>query len=75
MIYVATNGDTWDSIAFKTLGDEFAFESLIQLNYDLCDIVQFLGGENVYISDDLYTTYRSEGSNKTQINIIKAPWG
>ena len=75
MIYISTNGDTWDSIAFKTLGDEFAFESLIKLNYDLCDIIQFLGGENVYISDDLYKTYRSESSNKTQINIIKAPWG
>lgn len=77
MIYTATQGDTWDSIAFKTIGDEFGFEDLVKANYDLCEIVQFLGGEKVTIPDDTLFVYANDANpNKTtKVRVIDAPWG
>ena len=76
MIYIAANGDTWDSVAYKTLGDEFAFETLIKANYDLCEIVQFLGGEKVTIPDDeVYQYSTNDPNNTTKVRVISAPWG
>ena len=77
MIYNATQGDTWDSIAYKTVGNEFQFESLIQANYELSEIVQFLGGEKVTIPESIYNAYTIDGQrvNTTQVRVIDAPWG
>jgi phage tail protein X len=77
MIYTATQGDTWDSIAFKTVGDEFQFEALIKSNYELSEIVQFLGGEKVNIPDSVINTYTMNGVNSstTKVRVIEAPWG
>lgn len=77
MIYTATQGDTWDSISFKAIGDEFLFESLINANYELSEIVQFLGGEKVNIPENIYNSYSVDGqrANSTQIRVIDAPWG
>lgn len=63
--YTAANGDTWDSIAFKTVGDEFLCDQVCAANaYHLDGIVMFEGGEKVEIPDDL----------AVEAAMIKAPW-
>lgn len=77
MIYIATQGDTWDSIAYKTTGDEFQFVTIIENNRDLCDVVQFDGGERVYIPDSIDNIYRiatSPWQSTPTVSVIKAPW-
>lgn len=64
MIYIATNGDTWDSIAFKSYGDEFQFVQVMAANRDKSDIVVFGGGESVIVPDTIIT----------QDSIISSPW-
>lgn len=64
-IYIAVNGDTWDSIAFKTIGDEFMCDKVAAANSrDYSDVVMFEGGERIVIPDILVK----------QSTIIKAPW-
>ncbi len=79
MIYTAVRGETWDSIAYKTIGDEFQFTTLIsdKNNENICDIVEFEGGEKVYISDKIDNIYRIASSpwqSTPTVTVIKAPW-
>ena len=63
--YIATNGDTWDSIAYKVYGDEFLCDQLRDANaHDLDGTVVFEGGERVQIPEKL----------ASQVTLIKAPW-
>lgn len=79
MIYIATQGDTWDSIAFKTVGDEFQFTTIVSdpHNEKISDIVEFAGGESVYIPetvDNIYRLAASPWQSTPIVNVIKAPW-
>lgn len=66
MKYTAVHGDTWDSIAYKTYGDEFLCDEICKSNArEYEDVVMFDGGEVVEVPETL--------SPKTEI--IKAPWG
>ena len=63
--YIASNGDTWDSIAYKVYGDEFMCDQLCAANARTLEgVVMFEGGEQVAIPEEV----------TTQINVIKAPW-
>lgn len=42
--YTTIQGDMWDSIAFKTLGNERYMNELIQANVDYLGTVVFSGG-------------------------------
>lgn len=78
MIYIATQGDTWDSIAYKTTGDEFQFVNIIRNNYNYHDVVIFDGGENVYIPPDIIDVNiiaASPWQSAPTIRVITAPWG
>lgn len=45
MEYIAKQGDTFDSIAFKALGNEFLATDLIKANTKYVGTVIFKGGE------------------------------
>jgi phage tail protein X len=63
--YIAANGDTWDSIAFKVYGDEFLCDQLCAANaHDHDGVVMFEGGERIIIPESV----------ASQVNVIKAPW-
>lgn len=63
--YIATNGDTWDSIAYKVYGDEFMCDQLCAANSRKHeDIVMFEGGEVVDIPETV----------TNPLSVIKAPW-
>jgi phage tail protein X len=63
--YIASNGDTWDSIAYKVYGDEFMCDELCAANSrNLEGVVMFEGGEHVAVPEVI----------TTQIDVIKAPW-
>ena len=63
--YTAVHGDTWDSIAYKTVGDEFLCDQICAANAREHEgVVMFDGGEKVTIPDIVVA--QSTG--------IKAPW-
>ena len=63
--YITTNGDTWDSIAYKVYGDEFLCDQLREANaHDLDGVVMFEGGERVHIPESV----------AVQATTLKAPW-
>lgn len=51
MSYVTVQGDTWDGIALKTLGDERYMSQLIENNIEHADTVSFSAGVVLHIPD------------------------
>lgn len=78
MIYRTTRGDTWDSIAYKTLGDEFLMDDIMEINREYADYITFDGGENITIPEmvekDGVIIAASEAKNSV-VSVISAPWG
>ena len=63
--YTAVHGDTWDSIAYKTVGDEFLCDQICAANAREHEgVVMFDGSEKVTIPDIVVA----------QSTVIKAPW-
>jgi phage tail protein X len=50
-IYVTKQGDTFDSIAFKQLGDEAYIKQLMAANPDYLAVIIFSGGITLTIPD------------------------
>lgn len=64
-IVIAANGDGWDSLAYKYLGDEFQCDHLMAANSRAySSVVLFEGGEKVVIPEAL----------RAQSKVVKAPW-
>lgn len=77
MIYIAAQGDTWDSIAYKAFGDEFMFIQIMKANRALSDVVVFDGGERVTVPENIeitQTMVATPWQTGTQIAVITAPW-
>ena len=78
MIYRTTRGDTWDSIAYKTLGDEFLMDDIMEINREYAGYITFDGGENITIPEvvekDGVIIAASEAKNSV-VSVISAPWG
>lgn len=49
--YTTVQGDTWDAIAKKTLGDEYRMVELIEANAKRCETVIFSGGIAITIPE------------------------
>lgn len=49
--YRTISGDTWDSIAYKTLGDEMKMDKLIAANPELCTVFVFQAGVTLNIPE------------------------
>lgn len=64
-IFIASHGDTWDSVAYKTTGNEFLCDIIRQANSSLfSDVVIFEGGERLNIPESI----------QAEIKTIKTPW-
>lgn len=77
MIYTCSQGDTWDSIAYKAYGDEFLFPQIMESNRQYADYVLFDGGEKINIPDRVYvenTLISTPWQTGNTIKIIKPPW-
>lgn len=62
---IAADGDTYDSIAYRTVGDEFKCDEIRKANaYSYSDVVIFEGGEHIVIPDNTVV----------ETTIIRAPW-
>lgn len=77
MKYTCSQGQTWDSVAFVALKDEFMFPYILEVNRKYADVVEFNGGEEIEIPDEivlddiLVTRPFQSGSS---VGIIQAPW-
>ncbi len=56
MSYVTVQGDTWDGIALKTLGNERYMSQLIESNIEHADTVSFSAGVVLRIPDIKFET-------------------
>lgn len=77
MIYIASSGDTWDSIAYKAFEDEFMFPQIMESNRKYYDIVIFEGGEQLVIPDKIVTENKLVASpfeSGSVVRIITSPW-
>lgn len=50
-IYTAIQGDTWDLIAKRIMGSEYAMSALINANIDKMNVRIFKGGESLVIPE------------------------
>ena len=50
-IYVTTQGDCWDSLAYELYGDEKYMQLLIEANWPLLDILVFPSGVEIIVPD------------------------
>lgn len=70
MIYVTSEGDMWDKIAYEQMGSENYMGELIRNNDDLVDVVVFPSGVEINVPevDDTQTdlpSWRSGLDNET----------
>lgn len=50
-IYITKQGDTFDSIAYKILGNEYLFIDILQANYKYRNVIVFEAGVEIVIPD------------------------
>lgn len=50
-LYVTTQGDCWDSLAYDLYGDEKYMQLLIEANWPLLDYLVFPSGIEIYAPD------------------------
>lgn len=65
MKYVTVQGDTWDSIAYKTVGSEYAMVEIMKANKEYLGTLIFNGGVELDIP---------ESAKKANIITISSPW-
>lgn len=65
MKYVTIQGDTWDSIAYKTVGSEYAMVEIMKANKQYLGTLVFDGGIELNIP---------ESAKKANIVNISSPW-
>ena len=77
MKYTASLGDTWDTVAFKVCGDEFACDALRKANRPYSYALVFNGGESLIIPPDIANVSTTEASSvisSSSIRVIVAEW-
>lgn len=52
-IYVTSQGDTWDSIAYDLFGSEGYMGILIDANLDLLDVLVFSAGTVIQVPEEI----------------------
>lgn len=55
-IYVTSQGDTWDSIAYDLFGSEGYMGILIDANLDLLDVLVFSAGTVIQVPAEMQET-------------------
>ena len=77
MKYTTSLGDTWDTVAYKVSGDEFACDILRQANRPYSHVLVFNGGESLIIPSDIAdvsTTDASSVISSASVRVIAAEW-
>ena len=77
MKYVASLGDTWDTVAYKVSGDEFACDALRKANRQYSYVLVFKGGESLLIPQDIGYVQTPEASSvvsSAPVRVIAAEW-
>lgn len=75
--YVCSNGDMWDSIAYRLYGDEFMFPEIMKANRAYARTLTFEGGEvlNVPIRvENPLVVVTTPFSISAKVSIVKSPW-
>lgn len=65
MKYITIQGDTWDSIAYKTAGTEYAMVNIMNSNKQYLGTLVFNGGIELDIPNNI---------NDSNVVKISSPW-
>jgi len=63
--YITTQGDRWDTIAYKLYGDPYAYDALLLYNPQYADITVFPAGIRLAVPEIEY---------EEDINEVAPPW-
>lgn len=77
MKYTASLGDTWDTVAYRVSGDEFACDALRKANRPYSYALVFTGGESLIIPQDISESRTTEASSvisSASVRVIAAEW-
>ena len=77
MKYTASLGDTWDTVAYKVSGDEFACDALRKANRPYSHVLVFNGGESLITPSDIANATTTEASSvvsSASVRVIAAEW-
>ena len=77
MKYTSSLGDTWDTVAFKVCGDEFACDALRKANRPYSYVLVFKGGESLIIPSGIANATTTEASSvisSASVRVIAAEW-
>ena len=77
MKYTASLGDTWDTVAYKVSGDEFACDALRKANRPYSYALVFAGGESLIIPQGISESRTTEASSvisSASVRVIAAEW-
>ena len=75
--YIASYGDTWDTIAYKVYGDSLQYQELMDENRQYASTLVFDGGENLRVSTKIASTVTVASapfSGSSKISIVPSPW-
>ena len=75
--YVCSNGDMWDSIAYRLYGDEFMFPEIMKANRAYARTLMFEGGEVLSVPirvENPLVVVTTPFSISAKISIVKSPW-
>jgi len=75
--YIASYGDTWDTIAFKVYGDSLQYQELMDENRQYASTLVFDGGENLRVSTKIASTVTVASTpfaGSAKISIVPSPW-
>ena len=75
--YVCSNGDMWDSIAYRLYGDEFMAPEIMKANRAYARTITFEGGEVLSVPirvENPLVVVTTPFSISAKISIVKSPW-
>lgn len=76
--YIASYGDTWDTIAYKVYGDSLQYQELMDENRKYASTLVFDGGEDIRVPTKIASTVTVTSTpfaGSAKISIVPSPWG
>ena len=75
--YVCSNGDMWDSIAYRLYGDESMFPEIMKVNRAYARVLTFEGGEVINVPirvENPLVVVTAPFSISAKLIIVSSPW-
>lgn len=75
--YIASYGDTWDTIAYKVYENSLQYQEIMDANRQYATTLVFDGGENLRVPmrlDSPLTVVTTPFAISAKISVVPSPW-